>query len=416
MYREELEWMIHTPEKLVVGGDLNSSVGDLSGRERNEAAGPCGFGHTNDAGNDLMNWCLRNNLQWANSFFRHRYRGTWKHTVTGARHEIDGFLVEKKVDRQRWVKDIKSSQVRTDASDHLPKEITCNLFFKLRIVINPSTSCINWDRLKEDKTSVSFQKKNKTEPKTGAGMGKAIQVVTKAGKKCCGLKEKKNLPWMDDHKDEIQQYQEQITRETEEIDNTRVDEQTRRRQNRKGTRKRFKADKERWEEEWWLKVVEEAKAAERTGDIRKLYSALKRIRIKDSTTIEEKYFTPNEFREHFQKVSDQRFEREIHEIKETSKLATQRWDENSIQAAKVLGREITWPEFNNEIESINDSAPGIENVRMIAVKRGGKHLRQALFRCIMKIVETQSEDWPERIKEGWVIPLHKKSAKNDLNN
>ena len=53
---------------------------------------------------------------------------------------------------------------------------------------------------------------------------------------------------------------------------------------------------------------------------------------------------------------------------------------------------------------------------MIAVKRGGIHLRQALFRCIIKIVKTQSEDWPERIKEGWVIPLHKKSAKNDLNN
>ena len=163
-------------------------------------------------------------------------------------------------------------------------------------------------------------------------------------------------------------------------------------------------------------MVEDAKAAERVGDIRKLYSALKKIGIKDSTTIEEEYFKPGEFREHFQKVSDQRFEREIHEIKETAKLTTQRWDKNSIQAAKVLGREITWPEFNNEVESINDSAPGIENVRMIAVKRGGIHLRQALFRSIMKIVKTQSEDWPERIKEGWVIPLHKKSAKNDLNN
>ena len=97
---------------------------------------------------------------------------------------------------------------------------------------------------------------------------------------------------------------------------------------------------------------------------------------------------------------DQRFEREIHEIKETAKLTTQRWDKNSIQAAKVLGREITWPEFNKGIESINDSAPDIENVRMIAVKRNGKHLRQALFRCIMKIIKTQSEDLPERIKEG----------------
>ena len=56
--------MIQTPAKLVVGGDFNTSVGDLLGRERNKAAGPYGLGRTND----LMNWCLRNNLQWANSF------------------------------------------------------------------------------------------------------------------------------------------------------------------------------------------------------------------------------------------------------------------------------------------------------------------------------------------------------------
>ena len=81
--------------KVVVGGDFNSSVGDLLGRERNEAADPFRLGRTNDAETYLMNWCLRNYLKWTNSFFRHCYRGTWKHTVTGAWHEIDGFLVKK---------------------------------------------------------------------------------------------------------------------------------------------------------------------------------------------------------------------------------------------------------------------------------------------------------------------------------
>ena len=166
---------------MVVGGDFNSSVGDLSGRERNEAADPYGLGRTNDAGNYLMNWCLRNNLQWTNSFFRHRYRGTWKHTVTGEWHGIDGFLV-KKGDRKRWVKDIKSSQVRADVSDHLPKEMTCNLFFKRRTVRKNPASCINWDRLREDKTSVSFQKEIKLNLRREQEWEKVIQVVTKAGK------------------------------------------------------------------------------------------------------------------------------------------------------------------------------------------------------------------------------------------
>ena len=47
-------------------------------------------------------------------------------------------------------------------------------------------------------------------------MGKGHTSSDQRWKKRCGLKEKKNLmPWVDDHKDEIQQYQEQITRETE---------------------------------------------------------------------------------------------------------------------------------------------------------------------------------------------------------
>ena len=53
--------------------------------------------------------------------------------MTVAWHEIDGLLV-KKGGRQRWVKDIKSSQAGTDVSDHLPKEMTCNIFFKRRFI------------------------------------------------------------------------------------------------------------------------------------------------------------------------------------------------------------------------------------------------------------------------------------------
>ena len=122
-YREELNGMILKcgRRNLVVGGDLNASIGNTSHREQSSAAGPFGQGKMNDAGEDLVNWCLTQDLAWANSFFRQNKRGTWKCPGRKSWHEIDGFLV-KQHQRSRIVKDIRTMHGIERLTDHLPKK------------------------------------------------------------------------------------------------------------------------------------------------------------------------------------------------------------------------------------------------------------------------------------------------------
>ena len=120
-YREELNEMIRCgAKKLVLGGDFNSSVGDTSQREEDDAVGPFGLGRTNAAGRDLIEWCHEQGLTWTSSFFRHNRRGTWKCPGRRTWHEIDGFMVKKK-DRSRVVKSINTVIAGTSLSDHRPK-------------------------------------------------------------------------------------------------------------------------------------------------------------------------------------------------------------------------------------------------------------------------------------------------------
>ena len=65
---------------------------------------------------------------------------------------------------------------------------------------------------------------------------------------------------------------------------------------------------------------------------------------------------------------------------------------------------------------MRDGAPGNDGVRMLAVKVASKPIKQQLHRMIVRLIDMKPEDWPEEIKEGWVIPLHKKGPKNDLGN
>ena len=63
-YREELNGLIlkcKQQTKLIIGGDLNSSVGNDTKRE-DEVADPFGLGPTNLAGEDLINWCHEQSL------------------------------------------------------------------------------------------------------------------------------------------------------------------------------------------------------------------------------------------------------------------------------------------------------------------------------------------------------------------
>ena len=163
-------------------------------------------------------------------------------------------------------------------------------------------------------------------------------------------------------------------------------------------------------------MVENAKEAEQTGNIRKLYQTLRRIGVKDASSIEDEFFSPEEFKEHFSKVSEDRFERPVNEILNTAEKTSLRDDARAKEAAKVLAREISRKEFDEELAKMRDGAPGIENVKVSAIKNASNEVKERVYRCVLQLLDTPANEWPRETKERWVIPHHKKGAKNDLNN
>ena len=122
------------------------------------------------------------------------------------------------------------------------------------------------------------------------------------------------------HCEDIKRFQQKISNLTHALNDTdSVTESSTLREERRRVRKAYKVSKKQWEEDWWLEIVNEASEAARRGDTRKLYTTLKRIGIKDSSTIEDEHFTPQEYKAHFQKVSENRFERGVEEILVTAK-------------------------------------------------------------------------------------------------
>ena len=203
-------------------------------------------------------------------------------------------------------------------------------------------------------------------------------------------------PWLDTHLEEIDNFQNLISQLTQEMNNNILTA----REERKTVRKDYKKAKKRWEEEWWMEIVEDARKAELQGDIGTLYKTLKRIGIRDNCTFEDETFSPEEFRSHFMKVSENRYERGRDEIVKTLEEIHERTDQKALEAGIELERVVTWREFETELAKMRDGAPGNDGVRMLAVKLASKPIKQQLHRMIVRLIDVKPEDWPEEIKEG----------------
>ena len=198
-YREELQQMLIYKGKTVVGGDFNSSVGDIREREVPGTAGPHGLAKTNVAGRNLLNWCASEGLAWVN-FFREQKRGTWCHPATEQWHELDGFLVKQK-EQSRWLRALKMLHLDQRLTDHQPKQLIANLCFERNRKIrgqlkSTGTGC-------KMRTAIAFRQKTDemfTEASEHLPWTDLMAIVEKAGKACCGTKEKQNLnPWLENH-------------------------------------------------------------------------------------------------------------------------------------------------------------------------------------------------------------------------
>ena len=141
-YRQYLDDEIaRTPSSkiLIIRGDHNAHVGQEEASNTNGRYGL--LNPTTDAGADLLDWCSAHNLQWVNSFYNMRKRGTWFNCSHRRWYELDGFCV-RQGDRHRVVRKMEVIEELT-LSDHKP--VLLHIFFPvLELYINVNLLCMKY--------------------------------------------------------------------------------------------------------------------------------------------------------------------------------------------------------------------------------------------------------------------------------
>ena len=89
------------------------------GNAREGVCGIYGVGSMNEQGRDFVEWCEENELVWANSYMKHRKRGTWFSARYHRWYELDSFVVREK-DRVSMVRKMCGAS-EWGLSDHRPK-------------------------------------------------------------------------------------------------------------------------------------------------------------------------------------------------------------------------------------------------------------------------------------------------------
>ena len=139
--------------------------------------------------------------------------------------------------------------------------------------------------------------------------------------------------------------------------------------------------------------------------------------MRDSKTASAReYFTPQEYKLHFEKVSKERNE----ESEETRQKAIERIidikdSEVAKKEADKLNSSIKQDEILREWSKVNDGAPALGNVRITYVRQASTMTQQAICNIIRKMINKHPSEWETLVKTGLVVPLFTKRQRDNIN-
>lgn len=414
---------------LVIGGDFNAHIG--GGENRPGICGRFGIRQSNHQGLDLLAWCEENDLAHVNSFYSHKKRGTWFHPALGRWYELDGFLMRQE---QRHANVKKVSTVgESSISDHKPKKLTLVRKWKKYNSEEKKARIprIKWESLRNEETELRYRQKvtelleNQTEEnREQTNWQKIADTVTKAALEVCGREEKRiENPWMVDKDDEVQRMRARINRAIERRNTLTEQRRTGAAaeddldvniaasiEELKEARKELKRETRRWELEWWEEILTNCENAGERGDTFEVYKNLKKLGGRGLTKVANTTnLTKEEFKEHFQKVSKDRFENTPEEIDE---IIEEIEDISQTDEAKIWSEQLDEipqrEEIVEQMKKMKDSAPGEDGVRLSYLTKGGPEILQELIELIQFMFCNSAEKWEASLKIGMVIPLFKK--------
>ena len=427
---KELAGKARREDVLVIGGDFNAHVG--GGEDRRGVCGKFGLRESNEQGRVLLDWCQENDLTHINSFFNHKWQGTWFSIPLKRWYELDGFIMRDN-QRHKYVKKVWS-MVDTSLSDHKPKvmrlEMEKKLQMKKRVKRKPR---IKWERLRDPEVKRRYQEKieeileereadeDANAELENTGWKEITEIVMPAAEEICGIQEKKiENPWMVLNEEAVQQMQERISNAI----NNRNDLMERNIQGQqleeakeelKVARRELQRNTRRFEKEWWEEKIEECNTASELGDQGRVYKLLKEIEGRGKTTAPNTTtITKEQFKDHFQSVSAERFENPPEEIEEVLENVP---DISNTEKAREwrerLNETPSSEEIKIQMKKMRDSAPGEDGVRLCYLLEGGEAVMQMVFNMIQYMFENGADSWESTLKTGLVIPLHKKGNIND---
>ena len=159
------------------------------------------------------------------------------------------------------------------------------------------------------------------------------------------------------------------------------------------TTQKYHIDKRKlkeWESEWWDQLLTNCEEAMQRQDVGEMYSILKQLGLRDNAvpSSEATTISAETFKEHFERVQEQRNENNLGEMLQARKLikkCTAISDEGR-EKAKALSATPTEQDVWDAWEKVKEKAPGEDEVRMIYLRAAPPEFKKKVVKMITKTV------------------------------
>ena len=429
--------------RLVIGGDFNMSVG--KGNAREGVCGRYGVGRMNEQGRDFVEWCEENELVWVNSYMKHRRRGTWFSARYHRWYELDGFVLRKR-DRTSMVRRMCGAS-EWGLSDHRPKCMRVRVCKTRWRAVREERRVprVMHERLGDEGVREEYERKTRERMMNllwegeSDEWGKLAEVMVGAASEACGEGSgRASNPWMVGREEELQALNQEVNIATERRNEcavrvgnrrrlrVRANDENRRRVEReleeakvrlREAKRELRRSLNRWETEWWDRVIEECSEACEEGKMGKMYKALNELGRRGMKAQEGTNVTVGEFKEHFQRVSCERYEIDPGVIEEVvAGTKDLRGTAEAVLGNEGMNARIERGEIECAIKEIRESAPGKDGVRIGYIRYASEDVKDRVVGLVQRMFEEGPGGWEESLRKGVMVPLHKKGDRNDRNN
>ena len=252
-------------------------------------------------------------------------------------------------------------------------------------------------------------------------------IMIKCIRETCGTRGRKiNDPWTVGHEEEMEEMRVNISRLVIERDRLSAQRRTRAREREikivkyqlKEERRRKKGSLRTWRRQWWDSKITECEEANQNGYTGKMYRLLREIGVGQSdsapptTTV-----STGEFKEHFESLTAERFERESREVEEVVKSMADLRGNQEAQAANDRMNVIpSEEEIMKAIEETKDSAPGEDGIRISYIKQADQEILRRIIDMVRFMFTHGAEQWDEGLKVGLMCPIFKKGNRGNTSN